>query len=126
MADEMTLVRLQALVTPELIGKIKQFYDSGDEGKKNLANANIDKMLRAYLQDCKYENGCKSLLTAELWLKTALQNEKDKGCENWIMQVLLDKFVEYRGLKEKHKLIDDQKEKDRIASILKSRNLWEI
>lgn len=120
------LKRLGALVTPELLEKIKKYYESGEEGKKDLANANVDKMLKAYLQDCKYENACKSLETSEQWLQIAINNEKDNGFDNWAMQFLMDKFKEYRALKEKYKLTEDQKEKDRIVSTLKARNLWEI
>jgi len=126
METETKLPRLQALVTPEQIDKMKRFYESGDLGKKSLADLGIDKLLRAYLQDCKYEGECKSMATAQTWLETAISVEKEKGCENWAMEKLLERFKEYRELKEKNKTLEDQKEKDKIKSTLKARNLLEI
>jgi len=123
---ETILPRLGEVVSPELLEKIKKYYDSGDIAKRDLADSNVYKLLRAYLQDCKYEHSIKNLETAELLLQTALENQREIGCDNWILKVLIEKFSEYRSLKEKYKVIDIKIEKDTISSTLKARGLWQI
>lgn len=118
--------RLKNLLETEDIDKAQKYYESGEEGKKNLANAKIDKFIKAYLQDCKYNCSCKNLKLAEDWLKECYDIRIKEGIDNWILATLLQKFIEYRKLKEKIKGIEDQKEKEKHISILKSRGLYEI
>jgi phage-related tail protein len=119
--------RLEDILTQNEMIKIESYLNSNDYGKINIAKTKLDKFIKDYLIYSKNKYQIRKLDEALKFLQIKYDDLINNGINNIILKNIIDRFIEYKEIREKIKSMDDNNiEKDRLIKVLNIRGLWEI
>lgn len=104
--------------------KMYNYYESGEEAKKNLADAIADKYIKVYLEHLKYKEKIKNIEKAENFLICTKKMLENRHKTTEVLDYFIKRFLNFKKLKKEYTNNAEKKEREKIKRELQNRKLW--